>query len=333
MKYRRGKLENSYVIKLFNELTISTEDDYVPLMKWSDAMIHDCGSFRCEYLYMDKPVCYMANTINMNPKIWSKMGKDAIDCHELCWAEKGETLDKFIENVVNGNDMKKELRREYREKYCLNYPNGKTPCENIVNAILGENEYKGIFTIKPLHQMRRQNKSVAGLIDLVNYVYEKTNHNLTVVEVGTFRGEGAEIMLNTGKVDKIYCIDPWENGYSYMVGGRKVEHNQMSSIEKDFDRRFKDEPRIVKHKGTLDTFIEQNQNLKNIDLIYIDGLHTHDGVKHDIENSKKLKFMFTSGHDYVPSIDFGGVMKAVDEEFGKPDMTFQDTSWIVENKK
>ena len=62
----------------------------------------------------------------------------------------GETLDKFIENVVNGNDVKKEIRKEYIEKYCLNYPNGKTPCENIVNAILGQKEYKQIFTTTTL---------------------------------------------------------------------------------------------------------------------------------------------------------------------------------------
>ena len=149
-RFKQGKIKNEYVVKLFNELMLSMENDYVPLMKWSDAMIHDCGSFRCEYLYMDKPVCYMANDVNMDPKIWSQMGKDAIDCHELCWTEKGETLDKFIENVVNGNDVKKEIRKEYIEKYCLNYPNGKTPCENIVNAILGQKEYKQIFTTTTL---------------------------------------------------------------------------------------------------------------------------------------------------------------------------------------
>lgn len=133
--------------KLEEKIPLVCEDDYIDWFKYSDAMIHDCGSFRCEYLYVNKPVCYMANKINMDPKIWSQMGKDAINCHELIWPKKGESLDKFIRNVLDGKDEKKNLREQYYEKYCSpnSYPNHKTPCENIVNAILGQEEYKNLI--------------------------------------------------------------------------------------------------------------------------------------------------------------------------------------------
>lgn len=140
--YQCNQLDDSDAISLIESgATISIDKEYIGWLKWSDAMIHDCGSFRCEYLFMDRPVCYMANDINMDPKIWSDMGKEAIDCHEIAWLERGDTLDRFVQNVIEGRDDKAELRRRYIERHCSSYPNGKTPCENIVNAILGQEEY------------------------------------------------------------------------------------------------------------------------------------------------------------------------------------------------
>ena len=55
------------------------------------------------------------------------------------------------------------------------------------------------------------------------------------------------------------------------------------------------------HKMTSDTFFSQNN--KKFDLIFIDGLHVHDQVNRDIENS--LKFLNSKGiillHDCLPS--------------------------------
>jgi hypothetical protein len=150
---------------------------------------------------------------------------------------------------------------------------------------------------------------------------------LTIVEVGTFRGEGAEIMLNTGKVDKIYCIDPWKDGYGYYWKAERKEYDCMGYIEQDFDRRFGSEPRIIKHKGILETFSKQSD--ENIDLVYIDALTDYQSVKHYIEASKKLCPCFIGGHDYTINADFGGVIKAVIEAFTNPDKKFKDTSWIV----
>ena len=48
-----------------------------------------------------------------------------------------------------------------------------------------------------------------GLCTLVSTL----GHGLTVVEIGSFAGESAEVFLRSGKVDKIYCVDPWSTGY------------------------------------------------------------------------------------------------------------------------
>ena len=40
---------------------VEDNDDYLALFKYSDALIHDCGSFTIEYLYMDNPVMYLTH--------------------------------------------------------------------------------------------------------------------------------------------------------------------------------------------------------------------------------------------------------------------------------
>jgi hypothetical protein len=64
------------------------------------------------------------------------------------------------------------------------------------------------------------------------------------------------------------------------------------------------------------------------DFVYIDGLHTYDQVKKDIENYLPLinKNGFIGGHDYHPV--YQGVMDAIVETIGYPHKTFQDTSWL-----
>ena len=61
------------------------------------------------------------------------------------------------------------------------------------------------------------------------------------------------------------------------------------------------------------------------DFIYIDALHTYEGVKNDIQNYKGLLIPggFLAGHDY----GWDGVKQAVDENVIVHE-TFKDTSWI-----
>ena len=107
---------------------------YLSLFKYSDAMIHDCGSFTIEYMYMDNPVMYLvrdeSHSANMLP-----YAKEAFNLHY-----KGMNIidiEEFISNVIDGNDPLKEKRRAYKQQY-LFPPNGRTACENIINSILGE---------------------------------------------------------------------------------------------------------------------------------------------------------------------------------------------------
>lgn len=107
---------------------------YLSLFKYSDAMIHDCGSFTIEYMYMDKPVMYLLrdehHADNMIP-----YAREAFDLHYK--GRTHEDIENFIIDVINDVDPLKEQRAAYKEKNLLP-PNGKTACENIMDSILGK---------------------------------------------------------------------------------------------------------------------------------------------------------------------------------------------------
>lgn len=114
------------------------EGKYLSLFKYSDAMIHDCGSFTVEYLYTGNPVMYLVrdgkHTDNMIP-----YAKEAFDLHYKGYS-KGD-IEQFILDVIAGKDSRAEERRLFGEKNLLP-PYGKTACANIINAILGQEEFR-----------------------------------------------------------------------------------------------------------------------------------------------------------------------------------------------
>lgn len=111
--------------------------EYLGLFKYSDAMIHDCCSFTVEYMYTHKPVMYLINNEHHADNLNDYM-VEAFNLHY-----KGRThkdIENFIVNVINGIDpMKEERLKYYKEK--LLPPYGKSACENIINSILGIEEY------------------------------------------------------------------------------------------------------------------------------------------------------------------------------------------------
>ena len=71
--------------------------------------------------------------------------------------------------------------------------------------------------------------------------------------------------------------------------------------------------------------------VEGVDIVYIDGMHTYDACRHDIEMCRNVikPRLAISGHDYTDKIAHViGVKKAVDEAFGAPDAVFCDNSWI-----
>lgn len=116
----------------------STGQDYFQTFIDSDAMIHDCGSFTAEYLFVNKPCCYMLKSEKEIDSTFLPIGKKSLDNYYKAFSE--EDICNFIENVVvNENDPLKEERTKFSEKLKLNYPfvGGKI-VEYIKNEILSQ---------------------------------------------------------------------------------------------------------------------------------------------------------------------------------------------------
>jgi CDP-glycerol glycerophosphotransferase (TagB/SpsB family) len=88
--------------------------DFVDLFKTSDAMIHDCGSFTAEYLYVNKPVAFVSDNIEQLKIPHSDFGRAALDQHYIL-KDKDDVLAFINDVVLGGNDSKKEQRTRFFE--------------------------------------------------------------------------------------------------------------------------------------------------------------------------------------------------------------------------
>ncbi|EAL5739835.1 hypothetical protein DR740_00295 [Campylobacter lari] len=125
---------NNYISQLLSHSNVEFSDngDYLELFQQSDALIHDCGSFMAEYLYLNKPVAFM---VNSNKEIFTDFGEQCIQCHYNIYNE--EHLYEFIENVVIQNkDYKKYYRSDFtNSEVAINHPYAT---EKIYNHLLKE---------------------------------------------------------------------------------------------------------------------------------------------------------------------------------------------------
>lgn len=106
--------------------------EYYGLFKHSDAMIHDCGSFTIEYLYMGNPVMYLSNG-KPHTETLNDFGKAAYETHVI--GQSKEDIVQFINDVISGKDKMKVDREHFLMKY-LTVPDTGNASHNIINAIL-----------------------------------------------------------------------------------------------------------------------------------------------------------------------------------------------------
>ena len=117
---------------------LEVNEKYLSLFKHSDAMIHDCGSFTIEYLYTGNPVMYLIRDEHHKDNL-TKTASQAFDLHYKGYSK--EDIERFIQMVIAGNDPLAERRRDFADS-CLRPPYGKSACENIIHAILGQEEFR-----------------------------------------------------------------------------------------------------------------------------------------------------------------------------------------------
>lgn len=108
--------------------------DFVNLFYFSDALIHDSGSFVMDYLYFDKPQLFLTKDVNIQKKEADKIARIAYDSIYIGYSH--DSIEVFIKDVViKGEDVKSEMRKKLVYDYLLP-PCGKFASQNIYDDIL-----------------------------------------------------------------------------------------------------------------------------------------------------------------------------------------------------
>jgi len=115
---------NDYLsqIEALPNMVYDHSGDYMDLFANSDAMIHDCSSFIGEYLFTEKPCCYMLKSQQEIEDVLNPMGMACIKNYYKAFSK--EDIMKFIDDVVvSGIDPLKEGREKFsRQELKFNYP-------------------------------------------------------------------------------------------------------------------------------------------------------------------------------------------------------------------
>jgi CDP-glycerol glycerophosphotransferase (TagB/SpsB family) len=114
------------------ENTQLEETNYVDFFLTSDAMIHDCGSFTTEYLFVNKPVMYLTHDEHVAER-FNPFGLKSFECHYR--GSSVEEIERFLQRVVlEGDDPKRSSRDALFEKY-LKPIDGLLPSQKIIKTI------------------------------------------------------------------------------------------------------------------------------------------------------------------------------------------------------
>ena len=108
------------------------QGEYLGLFKYSDAMIHDCGSFILEYLYTQKPVMYLIQDRGLGEEV-NEQTRRAFDVHYHGGGFR--EVESFIEMVIKGEDGMKEVRESFWRTHLVP-PGGGNVSDHIIQTIL-----------------------------------------------------------------------------------------------------------------------------------------------------------------------------------------------------
>jgi len=166
---------------------------------------------------------------------------------------------------------------------------------------------------------------------MITFISKLNKASLIGAEIGTLYGINAHAILSTLSINKLYLIDPYALYPEYLdiqtpFAWRAERHANSLLLP------FQD--KITKLKKFSSEAVSDIPD--ELDFIYIDGNHSYEFVKADIENywPKIKKGGVLGGHDYYNSGKAREVKRAVDEfvEKNKLKLYAEDIDWwIVKN--
>jgi len=156
--------------------------------------------------------------------------------------------------------------------------------------------------------------------DMLKY-YCSTLSNPVCMEIGVFKGDFLDFLVNDCKVGSIDAVDLFEGiTCSGDVDGNNVVFYDVGKSYVELREKYKHSSHVNIHKSDSGTFLQTQQD-NTYDVIYIDGDHSYNGVKNDLIHAfNKIKNGgYIMGHDYEMNMRKAkntynfGVKEAVDE--------------------
>jgi methyltransferase family protein len=151
-------------------------------------------------------------------------------------------------------------------------------------------------------------------------------------EIGVAKGEFSQPLLDVVKPGRLHLIDPWEHQRraDYTKDGNNVgdveQEQRYQRVVTQFAEHIR-AGRVVVHRAYSQDVAAVFAD-EQLDWIYIDGLHSYDGVRSDLDQykSKVKPGGLIMGHDYTnharaKELNFG-VVEAVDEFVEREGFTF-----------
>jgi hypothetical protein len=130
-------------------------------------------------------------------------------------------------------------------------------------------------------------------------------------------------MIFADRFKEVISVDPYINDYD--LNDDACHHASFDKVYEQFIRNTLSIPNIKSIREASENAFSMLKD-QQWDMVYIDGLHTYEGVSYDIANYKTIikPGGFVCGHDY----GWDGVRKSIVELLDdKVDATFKDNSW------
>jgi hypothetical protein len=250
--------------------------------------------------------------------LFSKINEDIINRpnHFDCCDQPYVVYNAFKYNLYNNKVMKSFAINNCLDpsvnKVIYHFPGGPGVYKNkLVNMINFTNSLK-LRSVQPKIFENRNEM-------LAHYCEKLSNPNL--LEIGVFKGDFLEYLVNLNKSGSIDAVDLFEGETcSGDANGNNVVHYNVGLSYLELIKKYKYNSNVRIYKSNSISFLE-NQDDSTYDVIYIDGDHSYNGVKNDLINSYRAikNGGYIMGHDYEMNMekatyyyDFG-VKRAVDE--------------------
>ncbi len=144
-----------------------------------------------------------------------------------------------------------------------------------------------------------------------------------VLEIGVFKGDFSEVLYNA-KPQTLFLVDPWTL-HAPKISSGDADGNHVKEFYTDdaynlVKKKFEDKSNVYVLQDFSSTIAKRFADF-SLDLIYLDGDHSYEGVKRDLElfYPKLVPGGWMCGHKYEMNMkkanticDFG-VRRAVDE--------------------